>query len=84
MKYNPNPSKQTQEVIFSRKLKKISHPPLFFSNIQVPQSSSHKHLGIILDEHLTFCEHLKMLTSKINKTIGLLQKLENVLPRAAL
>ena len=84
MNFNPDPSKQAQEVIFSRKSKKISHPTLFFNNIQVPQSSSQKHLGIILDEHLTFCKHLKMLTSKINKTIGLLRKLQNLLPRSAL
>ena len=84
MNFNPDSSRQAQEVIFSRKSKKISHPPLFFSNIQVPQSSSHKHLGIALDEYLTFCKHLKMLTSKINRTIGLLRKLQNLLPRSAL
>ena len=94
MNFNPDSSRQAQEVIFSRKSKKISHPPLFFSNIQVPQSSSQhgdiispcsqKHLGIVLEEYLTFCKHLKMLTSKINRTIGLLRKLQNLLPRSAL
>ena len=34
---NLDSSKQVQEVIFSRKLKKITHPPLFFNNIQVSQ-----------------------------------------------
>ena len=84
MNFNPDSSRQAQEVIFSRKSKKISHPPLFFSNIQVPRSSSQKHLGIVLEEYLTFCKHLKMLTSKINRTIGLLRKLQNLLPRSAL
>ena len=37
--FNPDSSKQAQQVIFSRKLKKISHPPLFFNDIQVPRSS---------------------------------------------
>ena len=78
MNFNPDPSKEAQEVIFSRRLKKISHPPLFFNNIQVTQSSSQRHLGIILDEQLAFCEHLKMRTSKINKTIRLLRKLQNL------
>ena len=84
MNFSPDPSKQAQQVIFSRKSKKISHPPLFFNNIQVSQSSSQKHLGIILDEQLTFCEHLKMLTSKISKIIEPSRKLRNLLPRSAL
>ena len=33
---------------------------------------------------LTFENHLKMMTTKINKTIGLLRKLQNLLPKTAL
>ena len=29
--FNPDPNKQAQEVIFSRKTKKINHPPLTFN-----------------------------------------------------
>ena len=29
---NPDPSKQAQEVIFTRKVKKVVHPPIFFNN----------------------------------------------------
>ena len=50
MNFNPDSSKQAQEVIFKRKLKKISHTPLFFNSIQVPQSSTQKHLHIIFDD----------------------------------
>ena len=77
--FNPDPSKQAQQVIFGRKLKKISHPPLFRNDIQVPRSSYQKHLCIVIDEHLTLCKHLKTLTCKINKIIGLLRKLQNLL-----
>ena len=62
--------------------KKIAHPPLFFNNIQVSQSSSHKHLGVILDERIIFCEHLKNVAPKINKTIRLLRKLQSLLRRS--
>ena len=84
MNFNADLSKQAQEVIFSQKSKKISHLPLFFNNIQVSQFSSQKHLDIILAEQLKFCERLKILTSKINKTIVLLLKLQNFLPRSSL
>ena len=84
MSFNPDPTKQAQEVIFSRKTKKSSHPPLVFNNANVCHTASQKHLGIILDSQLMFETHLKTVTTKINKTIGLLRKLQNVLPRSAL
>ena len=45
MSFNPDRSKQAQEVIFSRKLKKGSHPPLVFNNANVSCYKSQKHLG---------------------------------------
>ena len=84
MKFNPDPTKQAHEVIFSRKTKEIYHHPLVFSNTNVSQSSSQKHLGVILDSKLIFDEHLKMVSLKISKTLGLLRKLHNLLPRSAL
>ena len=47
----------------------------------MPQANSHKHLGITLDFKLTFAEHLLNIFLKVNKTIGLLRKLQNLLPR---
>ena len=84
MDFNPDPTKQAHEVIFSCKTKKLPHPPLVFNNINITQSLYQKHLGIILDSKLTFENHLNMVTIKINKTIGLLRKLQNLLPRTAL
>ena len=84
MNFNPDTTKQVQEVIFSRKLKKTVHPPLLFNNASVTRISSQKHLGIILDNQLKFDDHIKMVFRKISKTIGLLRKLHNLLPRAAL
>ena len=39
MSFNPDPNKQVQEVIFSRKLKKVCHPPLRFDINNVSQAS---------------------------------------------
>ena len=39
MSFNPDLSKQTQEVLFSRKLHKVSRK-LFFNNVDVPQTNS--------------------------------------------
>ena len=74
MSFNPDPNKQAQEVIFSRKLNKPNHTSLNVSNTVVIRSTTHEHLGMILDTKLDFQEHLNKL-SKISKTIGLLRKL---------
>ena len=84
MSFNPDPHKQAQEVIFSRKLNKLNHPSLNFNNTVVIQSTNHKHLVMILVTKLDFQEHLKDKLSKISKTIGLLRKLPKILARAPL
>ena len=84
MNFNPDPNKQAQDGIFSRKINKINHPLLLFSQNLVKPSSSQKHLGIVLDTKLDFNLHIKNIQSKVNKTIGLLRKLQNILPRQSL
>ena len=79
MSFNPDPKKQAHEVIFSRKSKERSHLPLGFINNNVIQATSHKHFGIILDTKLS----LETVLCKIEKTIGLIRKLQNLLLRTA-
>ena len=38
MSFNPDLNKQAQEVVFSRKLNKSSHPKMFFNNAPVVQA----------------------------------------------
>ena len=84
MSFNPDPIKQAQEVIFSRKIQKTCYPSIYFNNKLVKQVPSQKHLGLILDNKLNFQEHLQNILNKVNKTIGLLRKLQNILPRELL
>ena len=84
MSFNLDPTKQAHEVIFRPKAKEMYHSLLVFNNVSVSQLSSQKHLGVILDSKLIFDEHLKMVSLKISKTLGLLWKLQNLLPRSAL
>ena len=57
MSFNPDPNKQTVEVLFSRKVNDINHPPLCFNNLIVTAVEDHKHLGITLDRKLNFAKH---------------------------
>ena len=52
MSFNPDPSKQAQEGIFSRKCTKEDHPPIYFNDIPVTQTTIQKHIGLYLDEKL--------------------------------
>ena len=52
MNFNPDPSKQEQEVIFIYKVKKVVLPPISFNNKLVQQVSLQKHLGVILGTSL--------------------------------
>ena len=44
MNFNSDPSEQAQEVIFSRKLQKTNHDPVYFNHNSVQQVLSKKHL----------------------------------------
>ena len=84
MSFNSDLSKQAQDVIFSHKLYKISHLSIYFNNNPIEQVTSQNHLGMLFDTKLNFQKHVKNILTKVNKTIGLLRKLQNILPRGSL
>ena len=54
MVFNPDLSKQLQEAIFNRKIKKLLYPAFLFNNIPLSNSLFQKHLGLTLDIKLNF------------------------------
>ena len=84
MSFNPDRTKQAQEIIFSRKKNATTHTPLFFSNSEIKLSSNQKHLGLNLDSKLSFNEHINDKIRQANKGVGLLRKLQLILPRSTL
>ena len=67
MTFNPGLYKQAQEVIFSRKIVKVSRPPINFNTVPVACTRCQKHLGLYLDEKLSFYYHISAKISKANK-----------------
>ena len=86
MIFNPDLSKQAQEVIFSRKIENLLHPTLLFNNIPLSNIGLPilVKLGLTLDIKLNFSEHIKSITRKISKTMGLLRKFQQILPGSSL
>lgn len=71
-------AKQAHEVFFWRK---IVHPPFYFNNDIVKLTHTLKYLGLQLDNKISFSEHSGNKISKATKAVGLLRKLQSILPR---
>ena len=84
MLFNRDLTKQTQEVMFSRKTKELLRPSLSFNNIPLKNGIFQKHRGLTLDVKLNFVEQIKNITRKISKTTGLLRRLQPILSRSSL
>ena len=84
MSFNPDPSKQVQEVLFSNKVTKANHPNIMFNGNTVQKSANQKHLDLILDEKLTFNDHITSKLAIVNKLTSTLRKLYHYMPRDSL
>ena len=59
----------------------ILHPTLLLNDSTVQQISTQKHLGIHLDEELTFKHHINEKINKANKDIRIIRKLDKASSR---
>ena len=58
LEFNPDPTKQATELLFSVKKNPPFHSPLLFNGNIVTKVNEHKHLGIIIDSKLSFKSHV--------------------------
>ena len=49
-------------------------PALKMDDYEIKQPSSIKFLGILVDEHLSWIDHINILENKLSKNVGLLYK----------
>ena len=68
--------KKTKSVIFSRKQKPIAAITLSINGEDIENVEHFNFLGIILDEKLSWINHINMLSNKISKVIGVMYKLK--------
>ena len=84
MNFNPDPRKQAQELLFNQKTSSKPYPSLNFNGNPVHQVQLQKHLGLFLDLKLSFDEHIQCILIETRKIIGLIRKLQPIIPSAAL
>ena len=79
MEFNPDPTKQAKEVLFSSKKSVTEHPCLYFNDSPVSRTIEQKHLGLILEKNLSFGKHVDEKIRKAKRNIGILKKLSRFL-----
>ena len=84
MVFNPDPSKPTQEVLFSRKKQVQVHPTISLNNIQVEKAPYQRHLALVIKEKLNFEQNIDSAISKVNKGISIICRFRYRLPRKSL
>ena len=80
LNFNPDPTKQATEVLFSCKTSNPYHPQLIFNGTVVAKINEQKHLGHILDSSLSFKKHINEKIIKAKKNLGLIKHLSMFLP----
>ena len=68
---NFNPVKSVH-MRFSKEEALSSSPDLFMDGVVVPQSSAHRHLGVMLDSKLSCSAHIEGVTSRFRQRVVLL------------
>ena len=84
MEFNPDPTKQATEVLFSCKKASPNHPQLIFNGTVVQKVNEQNHLGLSLDSVLSFKKHFDGKIIKAKKNIGIIKHLSKFLPLTTL
>ena len=84
MSFNPDINRQVEEVYFSQRRTKSLPSPIIFNNNNVLNSPCQKHLDLVLDNKLSFNEHINEKTNKCKKILGLMKRLSLTLSRKQL
>ena len=67
-------------MIFHTPQRRFQMPTLEIDGIQIERVEKFNFLGIILDKHLNWHEHIAHISNKISRTIGILNKLKHYIP----
>ena len=77
---------KTKYIIFMPRQKESSnvYPPLTVANVYLEKSSFVKYLGVYIDCHLTWHDHIDYICGKISKNVNIMVKLKHHISKATL
>ena len=73
VKFNPAKS---ESMLFSRKVIRPFHPPIFMDNQAISEVNTHKHLGVTFSNDCTWHAHLEQIKKKAWQRINIMRKLD--------
>jgi hypothetical protein len=76
---------KTHFILFHFRQCKLATPvSIKIDNVAINQVKTTKFLGVIINENLSWSDHIDVVTSKCNKNLGVIRKLSYILPREVL
>ena len=70
---------KTKAMLFHTKQKRVFKPILIIEDKNIEFVDEFDYLGIILDKHMTWKPHIKKISLKLSKTIGIMSRMKNLL-----
>ena len=71
---------KTSYMIFKSRNLNFDHNLINNNNIEIKRVNNVKFLGVVIDENLTWKEHINCISLKISRLIGILNSLKYILP----
>ena len=71
-------------IVFRARQRSFLPPVIRINGVTMEEVDKFNYLGIVIDQHLTWNAHVRALSSKICKVIGILNRLKNFVPRSVL
>ena len=75
---------KTNCMLFSNRIGSSVPPSVFIGDTPLGYRSSVKFLGVVLDNKLNFSEHLKFISNKLSKSVGILSNIKTLVPNEIL
>ena len=71
---------KTQAIMFHNPQKKVQYPTLLIDGKKIEFVDKCNYLGIIIDQHLNWKNHIDAISKKISKVLGIMSKMKHTLP----
>lgn len=75
---------KTESLVITKKRDKPVHPPLYMGNTNIKEVSTHKHLGLVFSNDMLWHSHIKNISDKAFRRLGLLRRYKFNLDRRSL
>ena len=75
---------KTKLIVFHKPQKRFESPQLQINGTDIERVKDFNYLGILMNEHLSWKNHVTLIANKISRSIGILNKLKRFLPQVTL